>query len=61
MLDHTLDELLLAHLKTVPAMAALHGYNRDRTPPLVNLKAMCGPRDIDDPQPAITVMLPDED
>ena len=35
--------------------------NRARTPPLVNLKAMCGPRDIDDPQPAITVMLPDED
>ena len=35
--------------------------NRDRTPPLVNLKAMCGPRDIDDSQPAITVMLPDED
>ena len=35
--------------------------NRDRTPPLVNLKAVCGPRDIDDPQPAITVMLPDED
>ena len=35
--------------------------NRDRTPPLVNLKAMCGSRDIDDPQPAITVMLPDED
>ena len=26
MLDHTLDELLLAHLKTVPAVAALHGY-----------------------------------
>ena len=22
--------------------------NRDRTPPLVNLKAVCGPRDIDD-------------
>jgi len=35
--------------------------NRDRTPPLVNLKAVCGPRDIDDPSPAITVMLPDED
>ena len=34
--------------------------NRDRTPPLVNLKAVCGPRDNDDPQPAITVMLPDE-
>ena len=26
MLDHTLDEVLLAHLKTVPALAALHGY-----------------------------------
>ena len=26
MLDHTLDELLLAHLKTVPALAAVHGY-----------------------------------
>jgi hypothetical protein len=35
--------------------------NRDRTPPLVNLKAVCGPRDIDDPAPAITIMLRDED
>jgi len=35
--------------------------NRYRTPPLVNLKAVCGPRDIDDQQPAIIVMLPDED
>ena len=26
MLDHTLDELLLTHLKAVPALAALHGY-----------------------------------
>ena len=26
MIDHTLDELLLAQLKTVPAIAALHGY-----------------------------------
>jgi hypothetical protein len=26
MLDHTLDEVLLAHLKTVPALAALHGF-----------------------------------
>ncbi len=26
MLDHALDELLLAHLRTVPALAALHGY-----------------------------------
>ena len=26
MLDHVLDELLLAHLNAVPALAALHGY-----------------------------------
>ncbi len=26
MLDHTLDEVLLTHLKAVPALAALHGY-----------------------------------
>jgi uncharacterized protein YkwD len=26
MLDHVLDELLLAHLKAVPALAALHGF-----------------------------------
>ncbi len=26
MLDHTLDEVLLAHLKTVPALTALHVY-----------------------------------
>ena len=35
--------------------------NRDRMPPLVTLKAVCGALDIDDPQPAITVLLPDED
>ena len=35
--------------------------NRDRTPPLVTLQAVCGPRDIDDPAPGITIMLPDED
>jgi hypothetical protein len=33
--------------------------NRDRTPPLVTLKAVCGPGD--DGSPCITVMLPDED
>ena len=26
MLDHVLDEILLAHLKTVPALAAINGY-----------------------------------
>ena len=35
--------------------------NRRGTPPVVTLKAVCGPLDIDDPKPAITVMLPDED
>jgi hypothetical protein len=35
--------------------------NRDRTPPLVTLKAVCGPLDIDDPSPSITIMLVDED
>lgn len=35
--------------------------NRDRTPPLVKLKALCGPLDIDDPQPAITIVLCHED
>jgi hypothetical protein len=33
--------------------------NRDRTPPLVRLKALCGPGDSG--EPVITVMLPDED
>jgi hypothetical protein len=33
--------------------------NRERTPPLVQLKAICGPGD--DAEPVITVMLPDED
>ena len=30
-------------------------------PRLIKLIATCGPLDIDDPQPAITVMMPDED
>ena len=33
--------------------------NRDRTPPLVRLKAVCGPGD--QGEPVITVMMPDED
>jgi hypothetical protein len=33
--------------------------NRDRTPPLVRLKAVCGPDD--DGSPCITVLLPEED
>ena len=34
--------------------------NRRGTPPLVTLKAECGALDIDDPKPAITIMLRDE-
>jgi hypothetical protein len=33
--------------------------NRERTPPLVRLKALCGPGDLG--EPVVTVMLPDED
>jgi hypothetical protein len=33
--------------------------NRERTPPLVRLKALCGPGD--QGEPVVTVMLPEED
>ena len=33
--------------------------NRERTPPLVRLKALCGPGD--DGEPVVTVMLLNED
>ena len=40
---------------------ALYVRNDYRAPRLVKLVALCGPIDIDDPRPAITVMMPDED
>lgn len=40
---------------------ALYVRNDNRRPKLVKLIATCGALDMDDPQPAITVMLPDED
>jgi hypothetical protein len=40
---------------------ALYVRNDNKTPRLIKLVAMCGPLDIDDPRPAITIMLPDED
>ena len=40
---------------------ALYVRNDNRRATLIKLVATCGPLDIDDPQPAITVMLPDED
>jgi len=33
--------------------------NKERTPPLVRLKALCGPGD--NGEPVVTIMLPDED
>jgi hypothetical protein len=39
----------------------LYVRNDNRRPRLVTLAAECGPLDFDDPSPAITVMLPDED
>lgn len=40
---------------------ALYVRNDNRKARLVKLIVTCGPLDIDDPQPAITVMMPDED
>jgi len=40
---------------------ALYVRNDNRRPRLVKLIAACGPLDIDDPRPAITIMMPDED
>ena len=40
---------------------ALYVRNDNRAAKLIKLIATCGPLDVDDPQPAITVMMPDED
>jgi hypothetical protein len=40
---------------------ALYVRNDNRAAKLVKLVATCGPLDLDDVQPVITVMLPDED
>ena len=40
---------------------ALYVRNNNRRARLIKLIATCGPLDIDDPQPAITIMMPDED
>lgn len=39
---------------------ALYVRNDNQPPRLVKLVATCGPLDTDDPRPAITVMMPDE-
>jgi hypothetical protein len=40
---------------------ALYIRNDNRAPRLIKLIATCGPLDNDKPEPAITIMLPDED
>ena len=40
---------------------SLYVRNDNRKPKLVHLIAACGALDMNDPQPAITVMMPDED
>ena len=40
---------------------ALYVRNDNRAAKLIKLVATCGALDIDDPQPAITIMMPDED
>ena len=40
---------------------ALYVRNDNRTARLIKLFATCGPLDMNDPQPAITIMLSDED
>ncbi len=40
---------------------ALYVRNDNRAAKLIKLIAVAGPLDIDDPAPAITVMMPDED
>ncbi len=48
-----------SHTDRVPV--ALYVRNDNQRAKLVKLIAQCGPLDMDDPQPAITVMMPDED
>ena len=43
----------------VPVLLSVRNDNRAAKP--VQLIAACGPLDVDDPQPAITVMLPEDD
>ena len=53
--------ILRAHGHTDRLPVALYVRNDDRAARLVKLVATCGAMDMDDPQPAITVILPDED
>ena len=53
--------ILRSHGHTDRLPVALYVRNDNRAAKLIKLIATCGALDMDDPQPAITVMLPDED
>jgi hypothetical protein len=53
--------IIRSHGHTDRLPVALYVRNDNRAARLVKLIASCGALDIDDPQPAITVMMPDED
>jgi hypothetical protein len=53
--------ILRARPGTERVPVVLYVRNDNRKARLVKLVATCGPLDLDDPQPAITVLLPDED
>jgi hypothetical protein len=45
--------------RVLPFARHVRNDNRERTPPLVRLKAVCGPDD--QGEPVVTVLLPEED
>ena len=53
--------ILRSHSPSNRCPVALYVRNDNHRAKLVKLIAQCGPMDIDDPQPTITVMMPDED
>jgi len=53
--------IMRSHGHTDRLPVALYVRNNNRAAKLVKLIATCGALDIDDPAPAITVMMPDED
>lgn len=53
--------ILRSRANTDRVPVALYVRNDNHAAKLVKLIAQCGPLDINDPSPAITVMMPDED
>jgi hypothetical protein len=50
-----------AHPNQTRLPVALYVRNDNQRARLIKVIATCGPLDFDDPQPAITIMMPDED